>query len=158
MLPKTNLYVIDDDAAVCDSIVAYLDSAGFPVRPFASTQDFLDEACNLTPGCLICDIGMLQPDGIALLKRIAELGMNFPAVMMTGDGDADLAVQAMKAGAIDFIEKPFSQEAILEGIERAEEALAQSQKNWAAAEQSWLRAKPRIRRHRTLSRPPNPMS
>lgn len=134
MLPKANLYVIDDDEAVRDSLAAQLDSAGFIVRKFASAREFLGEARSLLPGCLISDVRMPELDGLELLDRLMTLGVRFPTVMMTGQGDVGMAVRAMKAGAIDFVEKPFSDEIILECIKRAEDTLVRSQRNDEAAE------------------------
>src|SRR4051812_27624308 len=96
------VYGIDDDAAVCDSVAVLLTSAGYSVRRFASGAEFLDAAPSLPPGCLVCDVRMPEFDGVDLLARLKARGLNFPAVMITGDGQVDMAVRAMKAGAVDF--------------------------------------------------------
>lgn len=116
MNSKARVYIVDDDEAVRDSLGFQLETAGYDVRSFASGGDFLRHAPTLPAGCLILDVRMPEIDGIELQNRLNALQLSFPIVMITGHGDVALAVRAMKAGAVDFIEKPFSEEAILQSI------------------------------------------
>jgi two-component system, LuxR family, response regulator FixJ len=127
------VYVIDDDDAVCDSLALLLTSAGYSVRCVASSAEFLDAAPSLPPGCLVCDVRMPEFDGVELLARLKARGLNFPAVMITGQSEVDIAVRAMKAGAVDFIEKPFEQEKLLDSLEQAQQRLRPALATDAAA-------------------------
>ncbi|MFO1082158.1 MAG: response regulator FixJ [Reyranellaceae bacterium] len=110
------VHVIDDDAEVRQSLAFLLGSAGFAVRLHESAVAFLDVLAEAQPGCILTDIRMPDLDGLALQRRLNEAGSSFPVIVMTGHGDVSLAVQAMKAGAIDFIEKPFDDETLLSAI------------------------------------------
>lgn len=107
------IYVVDDDEAVRDSLSILLEASGYTVRAFAAATEFLAAAPTLRPGCLIADIRMPGMDGLELQQRLTERSLAFPLIMITGHGDVPLAVRAMKAGALDFIEKPFGAETIL---------------------------------------------
>jgi two-component system, LuxR family, response regulator FixJ len=113
------VYVIDDDEAMRDSLNFLLDSSGFEVTLFENAQQFLDILPTLTFGCVISDVRMPGIDGIELLKRLKALHSPFPIVVMTGHGDVPLAVEAMKLGAVDFLEKPFEDERLIAMIETA---------------------------------------
>ena len=113
------VYVIDDDEAMRDSLNFLLDSAGFEVTLFENAQQFLDMLATLSFGCVISDVRMPGIDGIELLKRLKVLQSPFPIVVMTGHGDVPLAVEAMKLGAVDFLEKPFEDERLIAMIEGA---------------------------------------
>jgi two-component system response regulator FixJ len=119
----TIIYVVDDDSAVRDSTSVLLESAGFRVRTFMHGEEFLAAAPALPPGGLVCDVRMPRLDGIALLNRLAELRLHFPAVVITGHGDIRTAVEALKSGAMDFLEKPYAQEALLATIRRITEKI-----------------------------------
>lgn len=108
------IYVVDDDEAVRDSLSLLLEVRGYTVRSFASATEFLAAVPSLRPGCLIADIRMPEMDGLELQQRLIERALPFPLIVITGHGDVPLAVRAMKAGAIDFIEKPFAAETILD--------------------------------------------
>jgi two-component system response regulator FixJ len=114
-----NVYVIDDDDAMRDSLNFLLDSSGFVVTLFETAQQFLDALPQLAFGCVISDVRMPGIDGIELLKRLKTLHSGLPIVVMTGHGDVPLAVEAMKLGAIDFLEKPFEDERLIAVIETA---------------------------------------
>jgi len=113
------IYIVDDDEAVRDSLSALLDARGYTVHAFASAPEFLALAPTLRLGCLIVDIRMPEMDGLELQQRLVERGLRFPLIVITGHGDVPLAVRAMKAGAIDFIEKPFAVETIIGSAEAA---------------------------------------
>jgi two-component system, LuxR family, response regulator FixJ len=107
---ERRVYIVDDDEAVRDSLSILLESKGFAVTAFGAAPDFLTAAPSLSAGCLIVDIRMPEMDGLELQQRLGERNLGFPPIVITGHGDVPLAVQAMKAGAIDFIEKPFASE------------------------------------------------
>ena len=113
------VYVVDDDEAVRDSLSLLLDSEGYAVAGFASAWKFLTAAPALPAGCVIADIRMPGMDGLELRERLAAAGLDPPMIVITGHGDVPLAVKAMKAGVVDFIEKPFSTAAILESVKIA---------------------------------------
>jgi two-component system, LuxR family, response regulator FixJ len=123
-MPDRNVYVIDDDPAMRDSLDFLLSSAGFKVTLFESALHFLDALPDVGFGCVVSDIRMPGIDGIELLKRLKIARKTLPIVVMTGHGDISLAVEAMKLGALDFLEKPFEDERLLGMIE---EALKQGQ-------------------------------
>jgi two-component system, LuxR family, response regulator FixJ len=108
--------------------------AGFAARSFASAQDFLDAVPWLAPGCLVADVRMPGIDGLELLRRLTERAMPFPAVMISGYADIPMAVRAIKIGAIEFVEKPFSEETILGSVARAQDRLARSGEETNAAD------------------------
>jgi two-component system response regulator FixJ len=119
MTTKGHIYVIDDDAAMRDSLNFLLDSAGFGVTLFDNAKDFLDALPGLAFGCVVSDIRMPGLDGIELLKRMKAQSSPFPILIMTGHGDVPLAVEAMKLGAVDFLEKPFEDDRLTTMIESA---------------------------------------
>jgi two-component system, LuxR family, response regulator FixJ len=111
------VYIVDDDEAVRDSLLVLLESKAYAVRSFGSAPEFLAAAPSLPVGCLIADIRMPEMDGLELQQHLIDRSLQFPLIVITGHGDVPLAVRAMKAGAIDFIEKPFALEAILDSLE-----------------------------------------
>jgi two-component system, LuxR family, response regulator FixJ len=123
MTDRFPVYVVDDDDAVRHSLEIMLSSAKFEVRSFESAVEFLSIAATLPMGCLIADVRMPQMDGLELQARIAELRLGFPIVMITGHGDVPIAVRAMRAGAVDFVEKPFSEQSIFHSISLARQKL-----------------------------------
>src|SRR5271167_3746832 len=118
-------YVVDDDEAVRDSLSLLLEARGYTVRSFAAAAEFLAAAPTLRPGCLIADIRMPEMDGLELQQRLIERALQCPLIVITGHGDVPLAVRAMKAGAVDFIEKPFAAETILNSAAAALARLAE---------------------------------
>ncbi len=113
------VHVIDDDEVVRQSLAFLLSSAGLAVRVHESAVAFLDVLPEVQEGCVVTDIRMPQMDGLELQRRLHEMGTALPVIVMTGHGDVPLAVEAMKAGAIDFIEKPFDDEILLSAIRSA---------------------------------------
>jgi two-component system response regulator FixJ len=113
------VYVIDDDPAMRDSLDFLLSSVGFSVRLFDSGQVFLDELAELETGCVVTDVRMPGIDGMELLRRMSSGARKLPVIVMTGHGDIPLAVEAMKLGALDFLEKPFEDERLIRMIETA---------------------------------------
>jgi two-component system, LuxR family, response regulator FixJ len=114
-----SVYIVDDDEAVRDSLSVLLEAIGHRVRTFGLAKDFLDAAPALPLGCLIADIRMPEMDGLELQRTLNEQNLHFPMIVITGHGDVPLAVRAMKAGALDFIEKPFATPTILASVEAA---------------------------------------
>src|SRR5437763_8117254 len=110
------VYIVDDDDAVRDSLSILLEGKGYIARTFAAAPEFLSAAPTLRPGCLIADIRMPEMDGIELQQRLTERSLEFPLIVVTGHGDVPLAGQAMKAGALDFIETSLVVEVNLDSV------------------------------------------
>jgi two-component system response regulator FixJ len=119
MPPSAKVYVIDDDPAMRDSLDFLLGSAGFTVRLFDSAQIFLNELASLEAGCVVTDVRMPGVDGMELLRQVNSSPRKLPVIVMTGHGDVPLAVEAMKLGALDFLEKPFEDDRLIRMIETA---------------------------------------
>src|SRR5215470_13379828 len=113
------VHVIDDDDAARDSLAFLLRTADVDVCAYASAAEFLAVAPGLKGGCVVTDVRMPQMDGLELLRRLRSLDLALPVIVMTGHGDIPLAVEAMKAGAVDFFEKPFGDDAMLAAVNRA---------------------------------------
>lgn len=116
------IHLIDDDEDVRRSTSFLLGTAGLAVRVHETALQFLERLADLQPGCIITDVRMPGMDGLELQQRLKEMGVVMPIIVMTGHADVPLAVQAMKAGAIDFIEKPFNDEVLLSAVRIALEA------------------------------------
>ena len=119
MAHRGKVYVIDDDDAMRHSLEFLLGAAEFQVSPFESALNFLNALPTIEFGCVVSDVRMPGIDGIELLKRLKAGGSLFPVVVMTGHGDVPLAVEAMKLGATDFLEKPFEDDRLIGMIETA---------------------------------------
>jgi two-component system response regulator FixJ len=119
MAHRGKVYVIDDDEAMRDSLQFMLDAADFHVSLFDSAQKFLESLSGIEFGCVVSDIRMPGIDGIALLKQLKASHGALPVIIMTGHGDVPLAVEAMKLGAVDFLEKPFEDDRLIGMIELA---------------------------------------
>jgi len=119
------IYVVDDNEAVRDSLSLLLAVHGYMVRSFGLAREFLDAAPSLRPGVLIVDINMPGMDGLELQRQLTDRGLSFPLIALTGHGDVALAVKAMKAGALDFIEKPAAAEAVLNSVGTALERVVE---------------------------------
>ncbi|AJR23678.1 MULTISPECIES: response regulator FixJ [Sphingobium] len=113
------IYVVDDDEAIRRSLSFMLKTSGFAVKLFDGGLPFLKEAADLEPGCVLLDVRMPDMDGLAVQRELRARGIMLPVVIMTGHGDIDMAVTAMKAGASDFIEKPFEKAALLGCVDAA---------------------------------------
>jgi two-component system, LuxR family, response regulator FixJ len=116
----TLVHVIDDDDAARESLEFLLRSAKFEVRTYPSAVAFLEVLTpTVPPGCIITDVRMPQVSGLELLQRLREKGIGTPVIVITGHGDVPLAVQAMKKGAVDFLEKPFNDDTLLASVRSA---------------------------------------
>ena len=118
------VYVVDDDDAVRRSASFMLKTSGFSVTCHESGVAFLREVRQLQPGCVLLDVRMPQLDGLEVQAALNQRGIAMPVIVLTGHGDVAIAVRAMKAGAVDFIEKPFQKTALLGAIETAFARLA----------------------------------
>ncbi|HEX2447843.1 MAG TPA: response regulator FixJ [Methyloceanibacter sp.] len=118
-MPDRIVHIVDDDEAVRESLAFLLGSAGLTVRLYDSASAFLAGLSAVKNGCLVTDVRMPDMTGIELLRQLRSRACNLPAIVITGHGDVPLAVEAMKAGAVDFIEKPFDEEAILNAVQSA---------------------------------------
>lgn len=130
----TVVHIVDDDEAVRNSLAFLLSGAGFAVRVHESATAFLAVAPQIRNGCLITDLRMPDMDGVELLRRLRSADAMLPAIVITGHGDVQMAVEAMKNGAIDFIEKPFSDDVLIESIGRAVNRAAEQVQSEAALE------------------------
>ena len=139
MAAEPVVHVIDDDETARESLEFLLDCAGLRVQAYESAVAFLEAVPAMEHGCIVTDVRMPEMGGVELIGRLKALGVPDPVIVITGHADVPLAIQAMKAGVADFIEKPFSDDAIL-GAVRA--ALARdSDRNQAQAERDQILAK-----------------
>ncbi len=119
MTSEATVFVVDDDAAVRDSLKALLESDGLTAEVYGSSQAFLDTHDTDRGGCLLLDVQMPDMNGLELQQKLADNGSSLPVIIITGHGDVPIAVKALKAGAVDFIEKPFTDDVILGSVRRA---------------------------------------
>jgi two-component system response regulator FixJ len=119
MQPEPIIYVIDDDDAVRQSLEFLLKTAGTKVRGFESAKGFIDILPQVESGCVITDVRMPEISGIDLLRKVKEIKPHLPVIVITGHGDIALAVEAMKIGAVDFLEKPFDDDHLLAAVRAA---------------------------------------
>ena len=117
--PDATIFVVDDDTSVRTSLKRLIRSLGFTVEAFDSAQAFLDREDHDGPACLILDIRMPGTSGIELQKQLTETGVHIPIIFITGHGNVQMSVKAMKAGALDFIEKPFDDQTLIDAIHTA---------------------------------------
>ena len=129
MTSDQQIYIVDDDEAVRESLAALLTSYGYATSTFPSALHFLARADRNGAGCLIADVRMPEMDGLELQERVATEFPNLAVVIITGHGDVPIAVRAMKAGAVDFIEKPFGEETILDAVTHALAYAAKSRRS-----------------------------
>ena len=116
---QRQVYIVDDDDAIRRSVGFALKTSGFHVRAFENGADLLKSAADLDSGCILLDIRMPGMDGLEVQEALKAKGITLPVIIMTGHGDVSLAVRAMKAGAVDFIEKPFQKAVLLGALEQA---------------------------------------
>lgn len=116
---KPTVFVVDDDEAICQSLCLLIEDIGLDVRTFNGAGQFLRHYDPAQPGCLVLDVRMSGMSGLELQARLNELNIDMPTIIITGHGDIPMAVDAMKAGAMDFIEKPFRDQVLLDSIQRA---------------------------------------
>jgi len=132
-MPLENLvHVIDDDEAMRDSLAFLLQSANIGARTYEGAPAFLDTLSEISGGCIVTDIRMPVMSGMELIRRLQELNVVLPVIVITGHGDVPLAVEAMKSGAADFIEKPFDDELLLAAVRSALNTQTADQERQAA--------------------------
>ncbi|NNM76442.1 response regulator transcription factor [Sphingomonas sp. ID1715] len=117
-MTEKQVYIVDDDEAIRRSLNFMLRTSGYKVEQFTCGEEFLKAATKLSPGCVLLDIRMPGLDGLEVQQAMAREGVTLPVVIMTGHGDVNLAVRAMKAGAIDFIEKPFEKATLMSALDQ----------------------------------------
>ena len=119
MTPEPTVFVIDDDEAVRHFLRGLIASVDLRVQAYASAQEFLDAYQRNSPGCLVLDIRMPGMSGLELQQELNAQGIDLPVIVLTGHGNVQVVVHAMKAGAVDFIEKPFNNELLLDRVQKA---------------------------------------
>jgi FixJ family two-component response regulator len=133
------VYVVDDDEAVRDSLSLLLKSVGYQARPYAAAMDFLEDYDAEQHGCLVADIRMPGMSGLDLQAALIKDDSELPIIFITGHGDVPMAVDAMKAGALDFIQKPFRDQDLLDRINQA--LVADSERRESGHERTVVRAR-----------------
>lgn len=136
---KPLVHLVDDEDSIRRSAGFMLKTSGYRVRPFASGTELLRQVRTLEPGCILLDIRMPGMDGLEVQQALREQGVALPVIIMTGHGDISVAVAAMKAGAVDFIEKPFEKETLLTALDQGFARLRSAERNREKAEQAELR-------------------
>ena len=119
MDPEATVHVVDDDKAVRESLQRLMESVGVVVETYPSAQAFLDGYDRARPGCLVLDIRMPGMSGLELQEKLADEGIGLPVIIISAHGNVEKAVRAMKAGAVDFIKKPYKGQLLLERIRQA---------------------------------------
>lgn len=119
MTDKKLIHIVDDEDSIRRSVSFMLKTSGYQVETWSSGQAFLKEVKHAEHGCILLDVRMPEIDGLEVQRALAERGVTMPVVIMTGHGDISIAIQAMKAGAVDFLEKPFEKAALIAAIEES---------------------------------------
>lgn len=119
MQTEPTVFIVDDDQAMRDGVSLLVKSVGLPAKSFSNAQDFLDNYCDAEPGCLVLDVRMPGMSGTELHEELARRKIGLPVIFLTGHGDVPMGVRAMKAGAVDFIEKPPCDQVLLDAIQKA---------------------------------------
>lgn len=127
------VFVVDDDEAICESLRLLIGDIGLEVTTFTSARQFLSEYDPSQAGCLVLDVRMSGMSGLELQSRLRESGWWIPIIIITGHGDVPMAVEALKAGAMDFIEKPFRDQVLLDSIQKATELDSRTRRQWKEA-------------------------
>jgi len=140
-MTKRLVYLVDDDDAVRRSAGFMLKTSGFEVEAFASGVEFLKQVKQAEPGCILLDVRMPEMDGLEVQRELKAQGVTMPVIVLTGHGDVNVAVTAMKAGALDFIEKPFEKSVLLSALEEGFAQIEQSDGNKTRAAEAETRLK-----------------
>jgi len=119
MQHEPQVYIVDDDAAVRKNLSWLFDSVDIPVVTFSSARDFMDSVSFDRPGCVLLDVRMPGMSGLELQTRLSDRTDDFPIIFISGHGDVNMVVQTMKRGAVDFIEKPFNNQAVIDAVQRS---------------------------------------
>jgi len=129
MIERQNVFVVDDDQAARESLRWLLESVGHRVACYASAREFLDVYDGKVPGCLVLDVRMPGMSGLELQNHLLERNWCLPVIVVTGHGDIPMAVRAMKSGAVDFLQKPYNDQVLLDRIQQALELCNQRRRN-----------------------------
>lgn len=124
MSDRRLIHIVDDEESIRRSVSFMLKTSGYQVETWTSGQAFLKEVRHVEQGCILLDVRMPEIDGLEVQRTLSERGVTMPIVIMTGHGDVSIAIQAMKAGAVDFLEKPFEKAALIAAIEESFRRLA----------------------------------
>jgi FixJ family two-component response regulator len=147
-LPEATVFIVDDDPSICTALARLFKSVGLPARSFAGPREFLDQAPRLGPGCLVLDMRLPGFSGLDLQGELARAGIGLPIIFLTAHGSVPLSVKAMKAGAVDFLEKPVEDQTLLDAVyqalERAQQA-CQAQGRRQALQEQFATLTPRER-------------
>jgi FixJ family two-component response regulator len=132
-LAESTVFIVDDDPSICAALARLFKSVGLPAQSFATPREFLDQAPRLGPGCLVLDMRLPGLSGLDLQGELARAKIDLPIIFLTAHGSVPLSVQAMKAGAVDFLEKPVQDQTLLDAVNQALERdrqarLAQAQR------------------------------
>lgn len=153
MSEEPRIFIVDDDDAIRDSLQLLLQSSGFDgIVAYSSARAFLNEAQPKPGECLLLDVRMPEMDGLELQEELNRRGVKLPVIIMTGHADVPIAVRAMKAGAADFIEKPFAEEVLLDCIRRARAHAAEVQRERGEADETRRREQTLTSRERDVLR------
>ena len=118
-MKRQTVFIVDDDAAVCDSIQELVESVGLHAEGYTSAQAFLDNYRTERSGCLVLDVRMAGMSGLVLQEKLNAMGAEIPVIIITGHADVPMAVHALKAGAVDFVQKPYRNQLLLDSINNA---------------------------------------
>lgn len=138
MIESRIVYLVDDEESVRRSVSFLLKTSGYAVKSYGSGVEFLKER-DLEPGCILLDVRMGGMDGLAVQKALLDRGVTFPVIVMTGHGDVATSVQAMKLGALDFLEKPFEKAVLLSAIEQGFDVIDRSERSSVREEQATVK-------------------
>ena len=144
------VHLVDDDAAIRRSVGFMLKTSGHRVETYESGTELLKNGTKLDPGCILLDIRMPGMDGLEVQQALQDKGVGLPVIIMTGHGDVALAVKAMKAGAVDFIEKPFEKEALLGSLDEGYRRLSQKDVTYDRARDAAVRLQALTAREREV--------
>jgi two-component system response regulator FixJ len=136
---KRIVHLVDDEEAIRRSAGFLLKTSGYAVKTYTSGVELLKEVRDLEPGVILMDVRMPEMDGIEVQRALQQRGVTFPVIVMTGHGDINVAVQAMKAGAVDFFEKPFEKASLLGAVEEGFARIEQADRNRARGEEARVR-------------------
>jgi FixJ family two-component response regulator len=135
MTDRPLVHVVDDDTSFRNALSNLLQSVDLDARTYGTVDEFIDQVSFEAPGCVVLDVRLPGTSGLALHEKMGELGIPLPVIMVTGHGDIPMTVRAMKAGAIDFLPKPFREQELLDAVDRAIESdMKQRAKGNSAAE------------------------
>jgi two-component system response regulator FixJ len=133
------VHLVDDDEAIRRSAGFMLKTSGYKVHSYVSGVELMRQAKDLEPGCILLDVRMPEMDGLQVQQALKDRGISHPVIIMTGHGDVGVAVQAMKAGAVDFIEKPFEKAVLISAMDEGFSRLEHTGKSRARAEEAQVR-------------------